>query len=129
MFDIITHVPDSLAYLKEVESKFPSLIIRDINGDAVKVSITKTPTARKAAGTASISLLRASTAELASLKKLISISILAEVVAYGDILAVMTAPNRKIYDSIHDQTPIAIFDRTGKQVGIQEVDPLIGRFM
>jgi len=79
---------------------------------AVGVSITKTPTIRNATGT--LSIVRCESVELADIKTLTTVKILAEVPMGGDLLAKMTTAKRKTYDSIHDQTPVPVLDDKGK---------------
>jgi len=124
MTDIITYVKDSMVFLKEVESKFPDKVIYSENPDPtntafvptpVSVKITKTPTIRKGGvGVASLAIARCDTQELADTKALSSVKILAEVPMGGDLLAAMTTANRKLYDGVHDQTPVAVLDDKGK---------------
>jgi len=122
MFDLITHCPDTAAFLAEVEAKFPDKVIMSENPDPtdttfvavpVSVNLTKTPTIRKVSGGATVSVVRCNDAELADLKTLTTISILAEVPMGGDLLKKMTVAARKKYDAVHDQTPVAVLDDKG----------------
>jgi len=108
MKDLITMTTDSKAFLKEVEASFPDKVQYDESEPpvAIGVSLTKTPTVRGTAGT--LALCRVDAQELADLKTLKSLTILAEVAAGGDLLKAMSKANRKKYDAIHDQTPQTI---------------------
>jgi len=48
---------------------------------------------------------RCTVEEVALIKTLTNISVLAEAALGGDLLNAMTAANRAIYDSVHDQAP------------------------
>jgi len=108
MKDLITHTKDSKKFMTEVEAKFPEYVIYDESTPpvAVGVSITKTPTVRNATDT--LAVIRVSASQLADIKALTTITILAEVSMDGDLLKAMTKANRAVYDSIHDQTPQTI---------------------
>jgi len=121
MFDLITHTTDSVAFLTEVHANFPDKVVMSENPDPadttfvpapVGVNITKTPTIRNATDT--LSVVRCDAAELADIKTLTTIKILAEVPMGGDLLKIMTKANRTIYDGVHDQTPVAVLDDKGK---------------
>jgi len=114
MFDLITYCKNSKAFLKEVQQKFPDKVIYDESDPpvAIGVSITKTPTIKNTKGT--LAVVRCDAKELADIKSLKSIKILAEVPMGGDLLGSMTKANRKIYDSIHDQKPKPVLDEKGK---------------
>jgi len=123
MFDLITYVTDSPAYLSEVCSKFPDKVQMSENPDLanttfvpvpVSVSMTKTPTIRKNGGKSSLSVVRCTSQELADIKTLTSIKILSEVPMGGDLLKGMSKANRSLYDAVHDQTPGAVLDDKGK---------------
>jgi len=116
MFDIITHTKDSQAFLAEVEAKFPDKVVHDEKTGKVPVSVllTKTPTIRNGAET--LAMVRCDAQELADIKTLGSVAILAEVPAYGDVLAAMTAAKRKIYDRVYPQAPQQIDDGQGGRV-------------
>jgi len=105
MKDLITHTKDSKKFMTEVETKFPEYVIYDESTPpiAVGVSITKTPTVRNATDT--LAVVRVSASQLADIKSLTTITILAEVAMDGDLLKAMSKANRAVYDSIHDQTP------------------------
>jgi len=108
MIDLITHTTDSKAFMAEVAAKFPEYIIYDESTPpiAVGVRITKTPTVRKLSDT--LAVVRVSASQLADIKTLATITILAEVPMNGDLLKAMSKANRAVYDSIHDQTPQTI---------------------
>jgi len=108
MRDLITHTIDSKAFMAEVEAKFPEYVIYDESTPpvAVGVNITKTPTVRKLSDT--LAVVRASASQLADIKTLATITILADVPMNGDLLKAMSKANRAVYDSIHDQTPQTI---------------------
>jgi len=106
--DLITHVKDSKAFMAEVVAKLPAYVIyNDATPPvAVSVNITKTPTKRNLAGT--LAVVRATAQELADIKSLTTITILAEVPMNGDLLKAMSKANRAVYDSVHDQSPQTI---------------------
>jgi len=108
MRDLITHTKDSKAFMAEVAAKFPEYVIYDESTPpvAVGVNITKTPTVRKLSDT--LAVVRVSASQLADIKTLTTITILAEVSMNGDLLKAMSKVNRAVYDSIHDQTPQTI---------------------
>jgi len=108
MKDLITHTKDSKKFMAEVEAKFPEYVIYDESTPpvAVGVSITKTPTVRNLTDT--LAVVRVSASQLADIKALATIAILAEVAMDGDLLKAMSKANRAVYDSIHDQTPQTI---------------------
>ena len=114
--DLITYTKDTAAFLAEVETKFPEKVIYDESNPpvAVAVNLTKTPTIRNTAGT--LAVVRCDSKELADLKTLTSLKILAEAPMGGDLFAAMTKANRKIYDSVHDQTPVPVLDDKGQPV-------------
>jgi len=105
MKDLITHTKDSKKFMAEVEAKFPEYVIYDESTPpaAVGVGITKTPTVRNVADT--LAVVRVSASQLADIKALTTITILAEVAMGGDLLKAMSKANRAVYDSIHDQSP------------------------
>jgi len=120
MFDLITLTKDSVKFLNEVHAKFPDKVVMSENPDPtntsfvptpVSVNITKTPTIRGVNGT--LAVVRCTAQELADIKTLTTVKILAEVPMGGDLLAAMTKANRKIYDGIHNQTPVAVMDDKG----------------
>jgi len=123
MFDLITMTTDSVAFLTEVHSKFPDKVVMSENPDPtntsfvptpISVNITKTPTIRGANGT--LAVVRCTAQELADIKTLTTVKILAEVPMGGDLLKAMTKANRTTYDAIHDQTPIPVLDDKGNPV-------------
>lgn len=104
MRDLITHTIDSTAFMAEVAAKFPEHVIYDESTPpiAVGVSITKTPTVRSLMGT--LAVVRVSASQLADIKTLTTITILAEVPMNGDLLKAMSKANRAVYDAVHDQS-------------------------
>ena len=100
MFDLITYSKDTKALLVEAPE---SLLRKDDDGVSVGLNITKTSTVRN--GDETLSVVRCDAATLVLLKGLTNLKVLAEVEAYGDLLAAMNLTNKKIYDRVHDQTP------------------------
>jgi len=127
MRDLITHTIDSKAFMAEVEAKFPEYVIYDESTPpiAVGVNITKTPTVRKLSDT--LALVRASASQLADIKTLTTITILAEAAMNGDLLKAMSKANRAVYDSIRDQKPKTITLPDGTTYTYTP-DALIGAF-
>jgi len=103
MRDLITYAPDVNLLLAEVETAMPDYLIKDESGNAAGFKIDKTPTFRK--GSETLSVVRCSAKEVILMESLTSVRILANVAAYGDLLAAMATADRAIYDSVHDQTP------------------------
>ena len=106
--DLITYVKDTSAYVAEVEKTFPNRIIKDEKtGATIGVNFTdKAPSARK--GTTTVAVMRMKPDDLAELKQLTAIKILAEVPAGDDLLAAMSAANKKLYYSVYDKTPYTV---------------------
>jgi len=127
MKDIITMTTDSLAFLAEVEATFPNKVQYDESKPpiAVGVRITKTPTIRSAKGT--LAVCRVDTQELADIKTLSTVTILAEVAMGGGLLAAMTPANRKLYDSMHSQKSVTTTDSFGN-TSTHTPPALIGSF-
>ena len=100
MPDLITYSNDTKALLAEAPE---SLLVKDDDGAAVGLNITKTRTIRN--GDETLSVVRCDAATLALLKGLTNLKVLAEVEAYGDLLAAMNLTDKEIYDRVHDQTP------------------------
>ena len=126
MKDLITYCEDTQALLDEVTEKLPHRVVADEEtGAVVGFAITKTPTIRN--GLKTLSVVRVDDEQLAELKSLLSVQILAEVEPYGDLLAAMSIPNRVLYDSVHDQTPYDVDDGEGNMITITP-NELIGGF-
>jgi len=106
MNDLITYAKDITLLLAEVEAKLPDYLIKDDKGNPTGFAVTKTPTVRK--GNETLSVVRCTVDEVALIKTLTTITILAEVAMGGDLLKAMTTANRKLYDAVHDQTPQTI---------------------
>jgi len=124
--DLITYCSDTTALLTEVEAKFPDKVVRDDAGNAIAWAITKTPTVRN--GSETLSVIRVNDAELADIKTLTSLKILAEVPAGGDLLGAMASADRAIYDSVYSRTPVDITAADGNVIGQQTPPELIGMF-
>ncbi|MDX8384819.1 MAG: hypothetical protein R8M45_12115 [Ghiorsea sp.] len=125
MFDLITYTKDSAALLAEVATKFPERIIKDDNDVVIGIQLIKTPTLRN--GLETLAVVRVDAARLADMKTLTTLTILAEVPMYGDLLAKMTVKNRAIYDKLHDQAPYDLTLEDGTIQPITQPD-LIGGF-
>ena len=125
-FDCITYCPDTQALMAEVAKVAPDRIIKDEQGNPVGFAIDKTPIIRNGNGT--LSVVRVNDTDLAVLKKLTSIKILAEVPAGGDLLKAMTKADRAIYDNVYPRTPVDITDEQGSVVGQYIPPALIGAF-
>jgi len=106
MKDLLTYSKNVTLLLAEVEAKLPAYIIKDEQDKPIGFAITKTPTVRK--GNATLSVVRCTADEVALIKTLTTLTILAEVTMGGDLLKAMTQANRKLYDIVHDQTPQTI---------------------
>ena len=106
--DLITYVKDTAAFVAEVGQVFPERIIKDEQtGATIGVNFTdKTPSVKK--GVSTVAVMRMKPDDLAELKQLTTIKILSEVPAGGDLLAAMTAANKKLYYSVYDNTPYTI---------------------
>ena len=124
--DLITHCPDTAALLLEVEQKAPEMLIKDDNDVVTGFSITKTPTVRN--GKETLSVVRVNADELALIKSLSSMSILAEAAAYSDLLKSMTKASKTIYNRVYNQTPVDVLDDAGKVIGTTTPPALIGAF-
>ena len=125
-FDCITYCPDTQALMAEVAKVAPDRIIEDEQGNPVGFAIDKTPTIRN--GNETLSVVRVNDDDLAVLKKLTSIKILAEVPAGGDLLAAMKKTDRAIYDKVYPRTPVDITDEQGNVIGQYTPPALIGSF-
>ncbi len=125
-FDCITYCPDTKALMTEVAKVAPERLIKDEQGNPVGFAIDKTPTIRNGAET--LSVVRVNDADLAVLKSLKSIKILAEVPAGGDLLAAMTKANKAVYDKVYPRTPVDITDEQGNVIGQYTPPALIGSF-
>jgi hypothetical protein len=126
MRDLITHSPDVTSLLAEVAEKLPDYLINDDDGNPVGFAVTKTPTVRK--GNETLSIVRCTPDEVKLLASLKNITVLADVPAYGDLLAAMSKTGRAIYDRIHDQTPVDVLDEAGNAIGQHTPPELIGAF-
>jgi len=126
MRDVITYSPDVTKLMAEVEATLPEYVIKDDSGNPVSFAVDKTPTMRK--GNETLSVVRCSTAEVTLLASLTSITVLADVPAYGDLLAAMSKTGRATYDGVYDQTPVNVLDDKGKVIGQQTPPALIGGF-
>lgn len=124
--DIITHCTDTAAFLAEVESVDPSLVIKDESGTTVSVGFNKTRTVRN--GTETVSIIRCTAEHLALIKSLTNINILVEVPAGDDLLAAITATKKKIYDRVYPATPIELVDDQQNVIGTEPAPALIGAF-
>jgi len=125
-YDLITYCSDTTALLTEVEQLAPDYLIKDENGNSIGFAINKTPTIRNS--TETLAVVRVNDDELAVIKSLTSLNVLAEVPAGGNLLASMLASNKAIYDKVYLRTPIDIFDDQGNVVGQQTPPELIGAF-
>ena len=112
MYDIITYCADTAALMAEVAQVAPDRLIKDEQGNPIGFAIDKTPTIRNGAET--LSVVRVNDADLAVLKSLTTIKILAEVPAGGDLLAAMSSSDRTIYDRVYPRTPQPMLDDKGK---------------
>jgi len=126
MRDLITYSPDVTKLLAEVATKLPDYLLEDENGNSVGFKVTKTPTIRK--GNKTLSVVRCSAAEVKLLASLKSITVLADVPAYGDLLAAMSKTGRSTYDRVYDQTPVDVLDSAGNVTGRYAPPALIGGF-
>jgi len=106
MKDLITYSKDVTLLLAEVEAKLPDYLIKDEQDKPIGFAITKTPTVRK--GNKTLSIVRCTVDEVALIKTLTTMTILSEVAMGGDLLKAMTKAKRKLYDTVHDQTPQTI---------------------
>ena len=112
--DLITYCKDTKALMTEVAKVAPDKIVKDEQGNPVGFAVTKTPTIRNGAET--LAVVRVDANNLAIIKKLKSLKVLAEVPAGGDLLAAMTKANKAIYDRVYDQTPRPVLDDKGQPV-------------
>ena len=126
MFDVITYCSDTTALLAEVAAKFPDKVVKDSAGNALAWAITKTPTVRN--GLETLSIVRVNSSELADIKNLATLKILAEVPADGNLLGAMTPADRAVYDSVYPRAPVDITDENGNIIGRQTPPELIGMF-
>ena len=126
MKDILTHCPDTGAFLAEVESIDPERIVHGEASNPIGVIVDKTPTVRNGAET--LAVVRVDAELLAQLKGMTTISILAEVDAYGDLLGAMSTANREIYDRVYPRPETDILDDEGNVVGTSRAPELIGGF-
>jgi len=99
--DLITYCSDTVALLAELEAKFPDKVVKDSAGNSAW-AVTKTPTVRN--GVETLSIVRVNSAELADIKTLTSLKILAEVPVGGDLLSALLPPDRAAYDRIRPST-------------------------
>jgi len=106
MRDLITYSKDVTLLLAEVETKLPDYIIKDEQDKSIGFAITKTPTVRK--GNETLSVVRCTADEVALIKTLTTMTILAEVAMGGDVLKAMTKAKRAVYNAVHNQTPQTI---------------------
>jgi len=104
--DLIVYSKDITLLLAEVATKLPDYLIKDDQGNPTGFAVTKTPTVRK--GNETLSVVRCTVDEVALIKTLTTITILADVAMGGDLLKAMTVANRAVYDAVHDQTPQTI---------------------
>jgi len=112
MRDIITYSPDVTKLLPEVVATLPDYVIKDENAKPVGFAVTKTPTVRK--GNETLSVVRCTAAEVKLLKKLKSITVLADVPMGGDLLKAMSKTGRAKYDAVYNQNPKPVLDDKGK---------------
>jgi len=126
MRDIITYSSDVTALLAEVAATMPDYLIKDENAKPVGFAVTKTPTVRK--GNETLSVVRCTAAEVKLLKKLKSITVLADVPMGGDLLKAMSKTGRAKYDAVYNQTPYDVVDDKGKVIGTVTPPSLIGTF-
>lgn len=124
--DLITYCADTQALMAEVAQVAPDKLIMDEQGNVVGFAITKTPTVRN--GTETLAVVRLDDEELAVIKGLKSLTVLAEIPAGGDLLAAMGKANRAIYDRVYDQTPKPVLDEQGNQIGTYTPSGLCGTF-
>jgi len=122
----ITYCTDTQALMSEVANVAPDKLIKDEQDIVVGFAIDKTPTIRN--GTETLSVVRVNSAELAIIKSLTTIKILAEVPVGADLLAAMTKANKKIYDRVYSRTPVDILDNAGNVIGQLTPPVLIGTF-
>jgi len=100
--DLVTYCSDTVALLAEVAAKFPDKIVKDSANSPTSWLVTKTPTVRN--GLETLSVVRVNPAELADIKTLTSLKILAEAPAGGDLLGAMIPTDRAIYDGVRPNT-------------------------
>jgi len=123
--DLITYCLDTVALLTELEAKFPDKVVKDSAGNSAW-AVTKTPTVRN--GVETLSIVRVNSAELAEIKSLTSLKILAEVPAGGNLLGAMLPADKGIYNSVYPRTPIKIKDEKGVVIGERKPPELVGSF-